>query len=55
LVRENTRLFFHEARYFSGFDINIIARKPAGNLQKEGSFTKVGGSLAQLFRRLGIV
>jgi ribonuclease P protein component len=38
-----------------GYDFIVIARVPAGELPKEGSFAKVGASLAQLFKRLGVM
>ncbi|MCL2576710.1 MAG: ribonuclease P protein component [Defluviitaleaceae bacterium] len=37
-----------------GFDLVVIARVPAGELPREGSFVKVGRTLSQLFGRLGI-
>jgi ribonuclease P protein component len=60
LIRENFRLFFWNANAREktnapqGYDFIVIARPPAGELPKEGSFAKVNNTLVKLLGRLGI-
>jgi len=57
LVQENCRAVLNEdtPEQSQGFDLIVIARVPAGELAREGSFVKVGQALLQLFGRLGVL
>jgi ribonuclease P protein component len=55
LVSENCRLMSADASASQSFDIIVIARVPAGELPREGSFDTVGKTLSKLFGRLGVV
>ena len=54
LIKESCRLALVDSTSPHGFDLIVIARVPAGELPKEGSFEKVSTTLLKLFGRLGV-